>query len=168
MPMMYDLSIGVATTPATQTTTVLWQASMLTTTAAGKPSAYITAVWAGVGGNAMTTAGGGYLVGSNWQTNGATTTATTPNKKNQYSAASQFGYAQNFKGAGALGTGSQTMRIYVNFAQTGGPGFWMAANPDAMVQVLNGGTTLGGYLDFSSATASATENLEGNWEWAEQ
>jgi hypothetical protein len=86
----------------------------------------------------MTTAGGGYIVGSNWQTLGVTTTTVTPNKKNQ-----------------ALG------------AQTGGPGFWMAANPDMAVQVQNGQSTTAGYLDFSGASASATENLEGFFEWSE-
>lgn len=167
MPMGYDVSFGTPATAATQTTTVRLQGQMLTTTVAGKPSAYLTAVWAGCGGNAMTTAGGGYIVGSFWQTNGTTTTTATPNKKNQNQPASAMGFVVNISGNGAIGTGTQTARVYVNYAQTGGPGFWMAANPDMALQVQNGGGVSTGYLDFSGATASATENLEGFWEWSE-
>ena len=171
MPMTYDMSWGTVATPATQTTTVLGQGCILTTTAAGKPSAYVTAVWAGCGGNAMTTAGGGYIFANNWQTIGVTTTTCTPNPKNINFAAASAGYYVQLKSASgfALGTGTQTVRIVVNYAQTGGPGFWMAANPDFAVQIANGGTAaLKGYMDFTGQTASASENLEGTVEWSEQ
>jgi len=164
MPMSYDVSFVIG---ATQTTAVRLQGQMLATTTAGKPSAYITACWAGCGGSGMTTAGGGYVVGSNWQTSGTTTTTVTPNKKNQYQAASAMGSVTNVNGNGAIGTGTQTARIYVNYAQTGGPGFWMAANPDMACMVQNNGGTTAGYLDWTGASASTSENLEGSWEWAE-
>src|SRR5215469_16899220 len=148
MPMAYDMAFGNgATTTATQTTTTRFQGAMLTSTGASTPSAWITAIWAGVGGNAITTAG-------------------APNKKNVNAAASAMAKVSGQNANFAGGTGTQTVRVVINFAQTGGPGFWMAANPDLAIQVPNGGTVTG-YFDFYSQTASATENFEGFWEWTE-
>jgi len=167
MPMAYDMAFGNgATTTATQTTTTRFQGAMLTSTGASTPSAWITAVWAGVGGNAMTTAGGGFCYGDTWQTVGTITTTTAPNKKNVNAAASAMAKVSGQNANFAGGTGTQTVRVVINFAQTGGPGFWMAANPDLAIQVPNGGTVTG-YFDFYSQTASATENFEGFWEWTE-
>jgi hypothetical protein len=162
VPQCYDIgNKGV-----TYTTTTALQASFLTSTGAGKPNCGITAVWAGVGGNAMTTAGGGYFEGNTWQTVGTQTTTTTPNKKNNnYAAASTL--CVSVGANGAIGTGTQTQRVVVQFAQTGGPGFWMAANPD-MAWTLPQGGTVTGYGDFLSATASASEVGNFQVEFSEQ
>ncbi len=155
MPMGYDIgAVGV-----TATTTSTMAASLLTTTAANKPNCSITAVWSQIGGNAMTTAGGGYFMGSTWQTVGVQTTTTTPNKKNFLNAAAST-LAVALAANGAVGTGTQNVRIAVGFAQTGGTGFWMAANPDMALTLPQGGT-VNGYADFISrtATASMLQNL---------
>lgn len=162
MPMSYDIgNIGV-----TFTTTSTMQASFLTTTSANKPSCAITGVWANVGGNAMTTAGGGYFEGSTWQTVGTQTTTTAPNKKNFQNAAAATGCVATAAN-GAVGTGTQFSRITVGFAQTGGPGFWMATTPDMAWNLPQGGT-VNGYGDFISRTASAS--MLGNFqvEFSEQ
>lgn len=161
MPLAYD--IGALGITATTTSTLV--ASFLTSTAAYKPSCGITGVWANIGGNAMTTAGGGYMEAQNWQTVGVQTTTTAPNKKNFNSSAAQtlvVALAAN----GSIGTGTQTTRITVGFAQTGGPGFWMATTPDMALTVPPGGSTTG-YVDFLSRTASATELMNWNIEFQE-
>ena len=162
MPMGYDIgNIGV-----TATTTSALQASFLTTTAANKPSCSITGVWANVGGNAMTTAGGGYFNGNTWQTVGTQTTTTAPNKKNFLNpAASTLCVATGANGA--IGTGTQFTRIFVGYSQTGGPGFWMATTPD-MAWTLPQGGTVNGYGDFLSRTASASMLLNFQVEFSEQ
>src|SRR5689334_2628737 len=109
-PMGYDFgALG-----ATATTTSTFCCSLLTTTAANKPSASITGVWANVGGNAMTTAGGGYFMGNTWQTVGTQTTTTAPNKKNFLNPAASTlcgTVIANIVG----GTGTQFNRINVGF-----------------------------------------------------
>jgi hypothetical protein len=150
MPMGYDIgNIGVS---ATTTSTML--ASLLTTTAANKPSCSITGVWANVGGNAMTTAGGGYFNGNTWQTVGVQTTSTVPNKKNFLNPAPST-IAVSAAANGSVGTGTQFTRVFVGYAQTGGPGFWMASTPD-MAWTLPQGGTVNGYGDFISRTATAS------------
>lgn len=162
MPMGYDLgSIG-----ATSTTTSTMHMSFLTTTAANKPSCSITGVWANIGGNAMTTAGGGYFEGSSWQTVGTQTTTTAPNKKNFLNPAASTGVV-GIAANGAVGTGTQSSRITVGFAQTGGPGFWMATTPD-MAWTLPQGGTVNGYGDFLSRTASASMLVNYQIEFSEQ
>lgn len=159
--MGYDIgNIGV-----TATTTSAGQAAFLTTTAANKPSASITAVWANVGGNAMTTAGGGYLNGNTWQTVGTITTSTVPNKKNFLNPApstTATATTANF----AVGTGTQFTRVFVGYAQTGGTGFWMASSPD-QAWILPQGGTVNGYGDFISRTATASMLLNFQLEFYE-
>ena len=156
MPMGYDIgALGI-----TATTTSALAASFLTTTTAGKPSCNISGVWANVGGNAMTTAGGGYFAGSTWQTVGTQTTTTAPNKKNNNAPAAST-LCVSLLANGVIGSGTQYQRISVGFAQTGGPGFWIATTPDMALTIPNGGTTTG-YADFLSRTASAS--MLCNWQ----
>jgi len=156
MPAYYDIgNIGV-----TATTTSALAASFLTTTAANKPNCSITAVWANIGGAAMTTAGGGYFNGNTWQTVGVQTTTTAPNKK-AFNAAAATTLCLNAAGNGSIGTGTQYTRIFVGYAQTGGTGFWMASSPDA-AWILPQGGTVNGYGDFLSRTATASMLL--NWQ----
>ncbi len=150
MPAGYDIGlIGV-----TATTTSTGQAALLTTTTANKPSCSITAVWADIGGNAMTTAGGGYFNGNTWQTVGVVTTSTVANKKNFFSAANSTAVTATAANM-AIGTGTQNTRIFVGVAQTGGTGFWMASSQD-MAWTLPQGGTVSGYGDFLSRTATAS------------
>lgn len=164
-PMGYDIgAIG-----DTATTTSALKASFLTTTTAGKPTCNITGVWANIGGNAMTTAGGGYMSGSSWQTVGTQTSTTVPNKKNNNNAAAStlccvIGSPPG--NTGAIGTGTQYMRISIGYAQTGGPGFWIATTPDMAWTIPNGGTATG-YGDFLSRTASASMLINYQFEWFE-
>ena len=156
MPMGYDVGgIGVAAT-----TTSALMASLLTTTATNKPSCSITGVWCNIGGVAMTTAGGYYFIGSTWQTVGVQTTTTTPAKKNFLNPAAST-LAINAAANGSVGTGTQTTRITVGVAMTGGTGFWMASMPD-MAWTLPEGGSVNGYGDFTSRgpTASALMNFQ--------
>lgn len=162
MPMGYDIgNIGV-----TATTTSTGTAAFLTTTAANKPSCSITAVWADIGGSAMTTAGGGYMNGNTWQTVGTITSSTVANKKNFLNAANSTSATATIANF-ALGTGTQTTRIFVGYAQTGGTGFWMASSPD-MAWTLPQGGTVNGYGDFLSRTATASMLLNYQIEFTEQ
>lgn len=162
MPMGYDIgNVGV-----TATTTSALIASFLTSTSAAKPSCGITAVWANIGGNAMTTAGGGFVTGATWQTVGTQTTTSTPNKKNNNFPAASTGVV-NAAANGAIGTGTQFNRITVGFAQTGGSGFWIAPTPDLALTVPQGGTVTG-YADFQSRTATASMLLNWQVEFTEQ
>lgn len=162
MPAGYDIgNIGV-----TATTTSALAASFLTTTAANKPSCNITGVWANIGGNAMTTAGGGFFTGSTWQTVGVQTTSTVPNKKN-FNSATNSTICVGALANGSVGTGTQFPRITVGFAQTGGPGFWMATTPDMGWNLPQGGT-VNGYGDFVSRTATASMLLNWMVEFSEQ
>ena len=161
MPMGYDLG----TIGATATTTSALCASFLTTTTTNKPGAQITGVWANIGGNAMTTAGGGYFAGSTWGTVGTQSTTTAPNKKNFFNAAASTGCV-NVLANGAIGTGAQSQRITVGFAQTGGPGFWMATTPDMSLQLPPGGA-VAGYADFLSRTATASMLINYQVEFSE-
>jgi hypothetical protein len=161
MPAGYDIGlIGV-----TATTTSAAQAAFLTTTAANKPNCQITAVWADCGGNAMTTAGGGYMNGNTWQTVGVVTTSTVANKKNFFSAANSTAVSATAANI-AVGTGTAFSRIFVGFAQTGGTGFWMASSPDMAWQLPQGGT-VNGYGDFISRTATASMLLNFQIEFVE-
>ena len=156
MPMGYDIgNLGV-----TATTTSALIASFLTATTAGKPSCRIDAVWANVGGNAMTTAGGGYVCGSTWQTVGVQTTPTAAYKKNANNPAAST-LVVNALANGSIGTGTQSTRISVGFSQTGPGAFWMAAHPDVALTIPQGGTVTG-YADFLSRTATASMLL--NWQ----
>jgi hypothetical protein len=160
--MGYDIgNIGV-----TATTTSAGVGAFLTTTAANKPSCAITAVWADCGGNAMTTAGGGYVNGNTWQTVGTITTSTVANKKNFFAPANSTAVSATLANL-AVGTGTQFTRIFVGFAQTGGTGFWMASSPDMAWQLPQGGT-VNGYGDFLSRTATASMLLNVQFEFSEQ
>ena len=162
MPMYYDLgNLGI-----TATTTSALAASFLTTTATNKPSCSITGVWANIGGNAMTTAGGGYFSGNTWQTVGTQTTTTVANKRNYMNPAAST-YCINAAANGAIGTGTQYQRITVGCAQTGGPGFWIATTPDAAWTLPEGGA-VNGYGDFLSRTASASMLMNWQVEFSEQ
>jgi len=148
--MGYD----IGTIGATATTTSALIASLLTTTAANKPSASITSVWANIGGNAMTTSGSGYVAGSTWQTVGVQTTPGIAAKKNFLNPTASTGVI-SLLASGSIGTGTQTQRITVGFNQNGGTGFWMATSPD-MAWTLPQGGTVSGYGDFLSRTAIAS------------
>lgn len=162
MPMAYDVgAIGVAAT-----TTTAMVGSLLTSATAAKPSCFITGLWANAGGQTQTTVGGGYLSGNTWQTVGTQTTTTTPKPKNTFFPAASTG-AVNAAANGAVGTGTQSQRITVGYAQVGPGNFWVASTPDMALQLAPGASTAG-YADLVSRTATGTQLLNWNIEFTEQ